>query len=93
MHGQKKITEYCQTKGMLRTDKYLGMELVQAEIPINLILAMKNDFETMKGLLSQIVNEMTSFNTVIRNQIYQAIYPHLKPNPKQHLNLHKIFRI
>jgi hypothetical protein len=57
---------------MLRTDKYLGMELVQAENPINLILAMKNDFETMKGLLSLIVNEMTSLNAIIRNQIYQA---------------------
>jgi hypothetical protein len=33
---------------------------------------MKNDFETMKDLLSQIVNEITSLNAIIKNQIYQT---------------------
>jgi hypothetical protein len=65
--AKKKITEYCQSKGMLRTDKSLGMELVQAKNPINQILAMKNDFETMKDLFSQIVNEISSLNSIIRN--------------------------
>jgi hypothetical protein len=52
------MTENCQSKGMLRIDKFLGMELVYAENPINQILVLKNDFETMKELLSQIDNEM-----------------------------------
>jgi hypothetical protein len=61
------MTEYCQSKGIHRTDKSLGMELVQAKNPINQILAMKNDFETMKDLFSQIVNEISSLNSIIRN--------------------------
>jgi hypothetical protein len=33
MYGKKKMIEYCNSKGMLRTDKSLRMELVQAENP------------------------------------------------------------
>jgi hypothetical protein len=65
--GKKKMTEYCQSKGIPRTDKSLGMELVQVKNPINQILAMKNDFETMKDLFSLIVNEISSLNSIIRN--------------------------
>jgi hypothetical protein len=69
------MNEYFQSKGMLRTYKSLGIELVLAENPINQILASKNDFETMKDLLSQIVIVMTRLNSIIRNQIYQANTP------------------
>jgi formyltetrahydrofolate synthetase len=69
------MIEYFQSKGMLRTFKSLGMELVQAENPIIQILALKNDFETMKDLLSQIVIVMSRLNSIIRNQIYQANTP------------------
>jgi hypothetical protein len=33
--AKKKMIEYCQSKGMFRTEKSLGMELVQAVNPIN----------------------------------------------------------
>jgi hypothetical protein len=64
---KKKMIEYCNSKGMLRTDKSLRMELVQAENPSIKILTMKNDFETMKDLFSQIVNKMTNLSSIIRN--------------------------
>jgi hypothetical protein len=51
------------------------MELFHAESPINQILAIKNDFETMKELFNQIVNEMSSLNKNIRCQMYQSIFP------------------
>jgi hypothetical protein len=48
---KNKINAICQMKGMLRTYQSLGMELVQAEIPINRIINMRYAFKNIKYIL------------------------------------------
>jgi hypothetical protein len=56
----------------MRIDKFLRMELIQAEL-YNQIFSIRNDFGTKKVLLGYVLKEILSLNSPKRNLISKTI--------------------